>query len=82
MSEAIPPLPQYALMGLCLVKKHRDNFTFSFPELLIVRMTVLSVAMKVTRQILVVIVKQFMLLLVHKDLLYIPLTISVTLFQC
>jgi len=27
MSEAIPPLTQYAFMAWCLVK-HRDNFTF------------------------------------------------------
>jgi hypothetical protein len=31
MREAIPPLPQYAPMVLCSVKKkHRDNFTFTF----------------------------------------------------
>jgi hypothetical protein len=30
MSEAIPPLPQYAFMAWCSVKKkHRDNFTFT-----------------------------------------------------
>jgi hypothetical protein len=29
MRGAIPPLPQYALMALCLVE-HRDNFTFTF----------------------------------------------------
>jgi hypothetical protein len=28
MSGAIHPLPQYAFMAWCLVKKHRDNFTF------------------------------------------------------
>jgi hypothetical protein len=29
MHEAIPPLPQYAFMAWCSVKKdHRDNFTF------------------------------------------------------
>jgi hypothetical protein len=29
MSGAIPPLPQYAFMAWCSVKKkHRDNFTF------------------------------------------------------
>jgi hypothetical protein len=28
MSGAIYPLPQYAFMARCLVKKHRDNFTF------------------------------------------------------
>jgi hypothetical protein len=28
MSGAIQPLPQYAFMAWCLVKKHRDNFTF------------------------------------------------------
>jgi hypothetical protein len=27
MRGAMPPLPQYAFMALCLVK-HRDNFTF------------------------------------------------------
>jgi len=28
MRGAIPPLPQYAFMAWCLVKKkHRDNFT-------------------------------------------------------
>jgi hypothetical protein len=31
MSGAIHPLPQYAFMAWCLVKKkHRDNFTFFF----------------------------------------------------
>jgi hypothetical protein len=29
MSGAISSLPQYAFMALCLVKKHRDNFTFT-----------------------------------------------------
>jgi uncharacterized short protein YbdD (DUF466 family) len=29
MSVAIPPLPQYAFMAWCLVKKHRNNFTFT-----------------------------------------------------
>jgi len=29
MSEAIPPVPQYAFMAWCLVKR-RDNFTFAF----------------------------------------------------
>jgi hypothetical protein len=29
MRGAIPPLPQYAFMAWCLVKKHRDNFTFT-----------------------------------------------------
>jgi hypothetical protein len=28
MSGAIHPLPQYTFMAWCLVKKHRDNFTF------------------------------------------------------
>jgi len=29
---AVPPLPQYAFMAWCSVKKkeHRDNFTFTF----------------------------------------------------
>jgi len=27
MNGAIRPLPQYAFMTWCLVKKHRDNFT-------------------------------------------------------
>jgi hypothetical protein len=31
MSGAIPPLPQYAFMAWCLVKKHKDNFTFTLP---------------------------------------------------
>jgi hypothetical protein len=30
MSGAIHPLPPYAFMVWCLVKKHRDNFTFIF----------------------------------------------------
>jgi hypothetical protein len=30
MSGAIPPLPQYDFMEWCFVKKHRDNFTFTF----------------------------------------------------
>jgi cation transport regulator ChaC len=31
MSGAIPPLPQYAFMAWCAVKKkHRDNFNFTF----------------------------------------------------
>jgi hypothetical protein len=30
MSGDIHPLPQYAFMAWCLVKKHRDNFTFTF----------------------------------------------------
>jgi uncharacterized membrane protein len=29
MSGAIPPLPQYAFMAWCLVKKYRNNFTFT-----------------------------------------------------
>jgi hypothetical protein len=29
MCGAIPPLPQYAFMACCSVKKHRDNFTFT-----------------------------------------------------
>jgi hypothetical protein len=34
MSGAIHPLPQYAFMAWCLVKKHRDNFTFfTFKEI-------------------------------------------------
>jgi hypothetical protein len=28
MRGAVPPLPQYVFLALCLVK-HRDNFTFS-----------------------------------------------------
>jgi hypothetical protein len=33
MSGAIPPLPYYAFMAWCSVKKkHRDNFTFTFTE--------------------------------------------------
>jgi len=31
MREAITPLPQYAFMAWCLVKKHRNNFTFASP---------------------------------------------------
>jgi hypothetical protein len=30
MSGAIHPLPQYAFMAWCVVKKHRDAFTFTF----------------------------------------------------
>jgi len=31
MRGAIPPLPQYAFMAWCSVKKdHRDNFNFTF----------------------------------------------------
>jgi len=30
MSGAIRSLPQYAFMAWCSVKKHRDNFTFTF----------------------------------------------------
>jgi hypothetical protein len=31
MGGAIHPLPQYAFMAWCLVKKkHRNNFTFTF----------------------------------------------------
>jgi hypothetical protein len=36
MSGAIPPLPQYAFMAWCSVKKkekYRDNFTFTLPFL-------------------------------------------------
>jgi len=29
MSGAIHPLPQYAFMAWCLVKKHSDYFTFT-----------------------------------------------------
>jgi hypothetical protein len=29
MSGAIPPLPQYAFMAWCSVKKDRDSFTFT-----------------------------------------------------
>jgi hypothetical protein len=32
MTGAIPPLSKYALMAWCLVKKHRDNFTFTFKK--------------------------------------------------
>jgi hypothetical protein len=28
MSQAVPPLSQYAFMAWSFVKKHRDNFTF------------------------------------------------------
>jgi hypothetical protein len=36
MSEAIPPLPQYAFMAWCSVKrKHRENFTFNITYMLI-----------------------------------------------
>jgi len=31
MGGAIPPLPQYAFMAWCFVK-HRDNFTFTLPD--------------------------------------------------
>jgi hypothetical protein len=32
MRGAIPPLPQYAVMAWCSIKrKHRDNFTFKEP---------------------------------------------------
>jgi hypothetical protein len=30
MTGSILPLPQYAFMALCSVKKHRDSFTFTF----------------------------------------------------
>jgi len=30
MRGAIPPLPQYALMAWCSVKKQRDSFIFTF----------------------------------------------------
>jgi len=30
MCGAMPPLSQYAFMVWCSVKKHRDNFTFTF----------------------------------------------------
>jgi hypothetical protein len=30
MGGAIHPLPQYTFMTWCLVKKHRDKFTFLF----------------------------------------------------
>jgi len=30
MSGAIPPLLQHDFMAWCSVKKHRDNFTFTF----------------------------------------------------
>jgi len=34
MSGTIPPLPKYAFMACCSVKKkHRDNFTFIFETL-------------------------------------------------
>jgi hypothetical protein len=33
MGGAIPPLPQYAFMAWCSVK-HRDNFTFTFNNIL------------------------------------------------
>jgi hypothetical protein len=32
MSGAIPPLPQYASMAWCSVKKRRDNFTFTLTQ--------------------------------------------------
>jgi hypothetical protein len=33
MRGAIPPLSQYAFMAWCLFK-HRDNFTFTFTEMM------------------------------------------------
>jgi hypothetical protein len=36
MRGAIPQLPQYAFMAWCLVK-HRDNFTFTFIIVTVVR---------------------------------------------
>jgi len=42
MSGAIPPLPQYAFMAWCWVKrKHSDNFTF-YLTLLISRILYLN----------------------------------------
>jgi hypothetical protein len=35
MSGAISPLPQYDFMVWCLVKKHRDNFTFFTTEIVL-----------------------------------------------
>jgi hypothetical protein len=32
MRGVIPPLPQYAFMAWCSVKKHKDNFTFALKE--------------------------------------------------
>jgi hypothetical protein len=36
MCGAIPPFPQYVFMAWCLVK-HRDNFTFTIPLLMPLR---------------------------------------------
>jgi hypothetical protein len=30
MRGALPPLPQYAFVAWCSIKKHRANFTFTF----------------------------------------------------
>jgi hypothetical protein len=38
MSGAIPPLPQYVFMALCLIKP-RDNFTFAFTSVLGLKVT-------------------------------------------
>jgi hypothetical protein len=41
MSGAIYPLPQYAFMARCLVKKHRDIF-FSIPSQYLLGLTVIK----------------------------------------
>jgi len=41
MSGAIHPLPQYAFMAWCLVKKHRNDFTF-LPTAFILLLTLWS----------------------------------------
>jgi hypothetical protein len=54
MRGAIPPLPQYAFMAWCLVKKHRDNFTF-------LRFTVIDITIS---EVFTVVKRKFMVFLV------------------
>jgi hypothetical protein len=42
MSGAILPFPDYAFMAWCLVKNHRDNFTFTFTHYVASRYKILS----------------------------------------
>jgi len=42
MRGAIPPLPQYASIALCSVKKYRDIFTFTFYPIVLRFILILS----------------------------------------
>jgi hypothetical protein len=46
MSAAKPPLPQYTFMAYAELKKHRDNFTFTFKNRVVPVLLIKSHAME------------------------------------